>query len=291
MINPTTNTVIATITVGSAPAGVAVNAANGDVYVTNDGSGTVSVIDANPLDTRTYNTVIATITVGTNPNAVAANATNNDVYVTNFTDNTVSVIDANPTDPNYNTVIETIAIPLYNSTYANPTAVAVSSAGTYAGDVYVTNQGSGTVSVINPGNTIVATIPLATNADPYGVAVGSTGTIYAADLGNSTVSVIDPGTYAVTTISVGFEPVGVAVSPITGDVYVTNSASGTLSVIDGSPNDITYNTVIATIPVGNLPVGVAVSPIGTATGDIVYVANAGSGTVSVLTPATEGIPS
>ena len=191
------------------------------------------------------------------------------------------MIDANPNDiPTYNTVIDTIAIPLYNSIYANPTGVAVSSAGTYAGDVYVTNTGSGTVSVINPSNTIVATIPLATNADPYGVAVGPTGTIYVADLGNSTVSVIDPGTYAVTTVSVGFEPYGVAVSPQTGDVYVTNTVFGTLSVIDP-----TTDTVMQTIPVGNLPVGVAVSPIGPAAGDI-YVANAGSGTVSVLTPAS-----
>ena len=42
-----------------------------------------------------------------------------------------------------------------------PSEVAVSPTGPYAGDIYVTNYGSDTVSVINPAtNTVVATIPL-----------------------------------------------------------------------------------------------------------------------------------
>jgi YVTN family beta-propeller protein len=49
--------------------------------------------------------------------------------------------------------------------------------------------------------------------------------------------------------------VGIAVNPSTGEVYVANSGSGTVSVIDGF-ND----TVVATIPVTNDPTGVAVDP-------------------------------
>jgi DNA-binding beta-propeller fold protein YncE len=41
------------------------------------------------------------------------------------------------------------------------------------------------------------------------------------------------------------------------------------------------NTVTETIPVGKSPTGVAVSPIGPAAGDV-YVANEGSGIVSVI---------
>ena len=51
MIDGTTNTVTATIPVGSTPFGVAFNPDNGDLYVTNPGSNTVSVIA--PL-TTTY---------------------------------------------------------------------------------------------------------------------------------------------------------------------------------------------------------------------------------------------
>ena len=74
-------------------------------------------------------------------------------------------------------------------------------------------------------------------------------------------------------IPVGNGPVGVAVNPPTGAVYVTNIKNGTVSVISSRTN-----TVTATIPVGNGPVGVAVNP---PTG-VVYVTNIGDGTVSVI---------
>ncbi len=44
VINPATNTVVATIPVGGGPNGVAINPTNGLVYVTNDDSNTVSVV-------------------------------------------------------------------------------------------------------------------------------------------------------------------------------------------------------------------------------------------------------
>ena len=55
--------------------------------------------------------------------------------------------------------------------WANPQSVAVSPTGANAGDVYVTNVGNGTVSVINPAtNTVIATITVSNG--PTGVAVG-----------------------------------------------------------------------------------------------------------------------
>jgi YVTN family beta-propeller protein len=57
--------VTATITVGVAPVGVAVNPAGTEVFVTNQGSGTVSVINT------AADTVIATIPGGSLPLAVA----------------------------------------------------------------------------------------------------------------------------------------------------------------------------------------------------------------------------
>src|ERR1700751_4984019 len=58
VIATASNTVIATIPVGGAPYGVAVNPDGGRVYVTNSDSGSVSVI------ATASNTVIATIPVG-----------------------------------------------------------------------------------------------------------------------------------------------------------------------------------------------------------------------------------
>src|SRR5208282_888903 len=64
--------------------------------------------------------------------------------------------------------------------------------------------------------------------------------------------------------------------PVTGDIYVANYGSNTVSVIDGS-----LYAPIATVNVGAEPSSVAVN---STTGNI-YVANSGSGTVSVISPA------
>lgn len=59
-----------------------------DIYVTNFGSNTVSVINS------ASDKVITTIHVGTNPIGVAFNPKNNYVYVTNTNSGSVSVIDS-----------------------------------------------------------------------------------------------------------------------------------------------------------------------------------------------------
>ncbi len=79
---------------------------------------------------------------------------------------------------------------------------------------YVTNFGSGTVSVIDTAtDQVTATIPVGVHL--MGVAASPDGSrVYVTNNGSDTVSVIDTATDRVTaTIPVGFEPVGVAVSP------------------------------------------------------------------------------
>ena len=56
-----TNTVVATVPVGTAPVGVAVNPAGTRVYVANLNSNTVSVLDT------AINAVVATVPIGTAP--------------------------------------------------------------------------------------------------------------------------------------------------------------------------------------------------------------------------------
>jgi YVTN family beta-propeller protein len=67
---------------------------------------------------------------------------------------------------------------------------------------------------------------------------------------------------------------GLAVNPTTGHVYVTNSSTGVVNVINGD----TYN-VVGTVPVGLDPFGVAVDP----TTNRVYVVNRGANSLSVFT--------
>ena len=79
---------IATVAVGSFPAGVAVNPGGTRVYVANAGANTLSVIDA------TTNTALPSVTVGSGAQDVAVNAAGTRVYVTNAVSNTVSVVNA-----------------------------------------------------------------------------------------------------------------------------------------------------------------------------------------------------
>ena len=90
--------VTSTIGVGSQPSGVAVNPAGTFAYVTNEGSGTVSVIDTST------NLVTSTIGVGSEPSGVAVNPAGTLAYVTNFGSGTVSVISTAATAPGSPTI-------------------------------------------------------------------------------------------------------------------------------------------------------------------------------------------
>jgi YVTN family beta-propeller protein len=104
--------------------------------------------------------------------------------------------------------------------------------------------------------------------------------VYVANIESNTVSVISGSTnQVIATIPVGTFPQYVAFNPNTGNVYVLNPGSGTVSVISAS------NQVIATIPVGIDPEGVAVNPN---TGNV-YVTNFDSNTVSVISASNQVI--
>jgi len=67
VIDGNTNSVIATVSVGTSPEGVGVNPLTNGIYVANFNSNNVSVIAGN------INSVIATIPVGANPRGVGVN--------------------------------------------------------------------------------------------------------------------------------------------------------------------------------------------------------------------------
>ena len=78
-----------TVAVGLNPRAVVYDPGNNEIYVTNQGSGTVSVISGSS------NTVVDTITVGSGPFWVVYDSGNNEIYVTNVTNvnsGTVSVL-------------------------------------------------------------------------------------------------------------------------------------------------------------------------------------------------------
>ena len=81
-------------------------------------------------------------------------------------------------------------------------------------------------------------------------------------------------------VTVGYEPMGVAVDESRGKAYVVNSAGNTVSVIDADTD-----TVTATIPVGGRPMGVAVDQ----SRGKAYVTNLMHDTVFVIDTGTDAV--
>jgi YVTN family beta-propeller protein len=77
----------------------------------------------------------------------------------------------------------------------------------------------------------------------------------------------------VATVPVGQGPLAVGVNPDTNRVYVANSWSDDVSVID-----TTTNEVVATVSIGRAPWGIAVNPHT----NRIYIANAWDSTISVI---------
>ena len=198
VVDLNTNTFIGSpITVGLAPAALAITPDGAHVYVANyvDGNtdtGTVSVIDTNT------NTVVDMITGFSGPFSIAINPNGKYAYVTNFGSNnfapfgtTVTVIKLSN-----NTIKRTFTVGI------QPAGVAVTPDGHY---VYITNY-----------DTLYAG-PAFTNLTP----------------GQGTVSIfhIKDKKVISPTIVVGESPANIVIAPNGKHAYVTNFTSNTVSVI------------------------------------------------------------
>ena len=91
VIEEASDTIVSSITVGTAPVSVGVDPSTGTVYAVNQGvtgaaGHTVSIIDGAPRAVR------ATVGVGSIPAGVAVDPTTHTAYVTNLADNTLSAI-------------------------------------------------------------------------------------------------------------------------------------------------------------------------------------------------------
>jgi YVTN family beta-propeller protein len=231
--------VIDTIEVEDLPQGIAYSSENGNMYVTNTGAGTVSVIDTST------NTVIDTIEVEDLPVAIAYSSDNGNMYVTNEGPegpDLVSVIDTST-----NTVIDTIEVE------ETPVGLAYNPGNK---NLYVTsntNEGPDLVSVIDTStNTVIDTIQL--SRSPFGIAYNpDNGNMYVAIIDSTAVSVIDSSTNTVIdTISVQHNPTDLIYNSVNSYIYVVNFGSKTVSVINPSTD-----MVVKTINIGNTPRGIA----------------------------------
>ena len=260
VIDTATNKVIASVSVGDQPYGIAITPDGKKVYVANQGSNTVSVIDAVNL------TVTAAVPVGISPLGVAVSPDGTKIYITNSGSNNVSIIATNN-----DTIIGTI-----NGEYGifRPAGITASPDGT---KLYVVSSGYGGSVCVIDSETSKDITTVNVGHYPVGIAITPDGTkAYVTNHDGSTVSVIDTVTNTVIATVPGVYGDNIVVSPDGTRIYVENPAS-TIHVIDTATNNViaTLNTVMTTS-------GISINKDGTK----IYVANDADNTVSVIDVAT-----
>jgi YVTN family beta-propeller protein len=208
--DPTGGTTIASIPVGVNPDAVAVDPTTDTVYVANQATNSVSVINGST------DTVTNTIQGLASPVAIAVDPSTHNVYVAGA--GSVWVI-------NGSNVINTI------NDLQNPVAVAVDPTTATA---YVANQANGTVSVIDGTNPVggidVGSGPLAGVAvDPSTQNVYVTGTSGLLDVFNESGALTSTPIDSIP--DSGESPSAVAFDPYSRNAYVTNPTDNSVSVI------------------------------------------------------------
>ena len=164
-------TLLADVAAGTAPVALALNSTTNKVFVVNQGSNNLTVLDG-----LTYRTV--TVNVGLYPSAVAVNPSTNKIYVANTGDNTVTVVDGNSVNSPRATV----------PTGTSPVAIAVNQ---FTNKIYVANNSDNTVTAFD-GYSNFGVAPIRVGIHPQALAINpTTNKIYVANFGDGTVTVID----------------------------------------------------------------------------------------------------
>lgn len=202
----------------------------------------------------------AAVKVGTQPSGVAVSDTR--AYVANSQSNNLSVVDTTASPPD---VVATVPVGTL------PIGVALSPNGA---DVYVTNFKAGTLSIVSTAtNTVIHTVTVGSRPDGV-VQIGNS--VYVANLLGASISVVNPVDGTVTgTISLpgNAAPSGLASSSDGAKLYADDARNGKTFEIDlsgASPS------VAGGPTVGSDPAYLSATPFQG------FVANAGSGTVSLL---------
>ncbi|HEX8363415.1 MAG TPA: PQQ-dependent catabolism-associated beta-propeller protein [Longimicrobium sp.] len=241
------------------------------VLVTNEGSGDVTVIDAE------RRTVAARIRVGSRPRGIRMSPDGRLAYV--------ALSDDAPNQESDRDAVAVIEVRTGRvlrrlPAGTDPEQFVVSPDGR---TLFTANEDAGTTSITDLASGRVRAT-LVVGVEPEGVAVSPDGRwVYVTAETSNTVSVIDTRKDRVAaSFMVDVRPRAAAFSPDGRRAYVTNEISGTVSVVD-----VATHQPLSTIPLGERakPVGVVVSPDGSR----VYVATGHAGTLAVIDARTERV--
>ncbi|HXW44307.1 MAG TPA: hypothetical protein VEL03_05950 [Streptosporangiaceae bacterium] len=286
--------------VGGFPTGIAVDSANGTVYVSSGDDNELTLINASTCHAALGKLAGCAragevATHGTDPIGVAVDEQTHTIYAVNGASGTVAVINAATCSAADSAGCT--ASPALVNVGSEPEFLAVDSV---TNTIYVANTSSGSVSVID-GSTCNATDTAGCASAPPTVQVGAGAFPIAVDAATDTVyvgvnqglAVIDgsdcrAGDVTGCSAKPAVVPLsglaGIAIDDSAGTVYAS-SESGTVAVIDRDTCDAQVTTgcgrPLASVTVGSDPRGDAFDQ---ATGTV-YVTNAGSDTVSLINTA------
>jgi YVTN family beta-propeller protein len=287
VISSSTNKVVSSVRVGAAyvePWPPLLDPQNGDIYVPMASANFVAVISG------ATNTVVANFTIGEGVfGGMAFDPANGDIYLTNDVGQVLII------SGETNTVVGSIALnfgtrcspfsenpPNIPCTQAQdgPSSPVFDPAN---GDIYVSNGGGNTVSIISGASNSLLTNVVVGGGPGTPVIDPANGNLYVPNWGSfgdgTTVSVISSATNAViATVTVGRQPFGAVFNPMNGDIYVPSATqnwcaagvchvNSTLSIISGATN-----VLIATVPICKDPT----SAYDSSNGDVYVSCNGGA---------------
>lgn len=239
VIDGSTNLILDNINIGLSPVGIAIDPSSNYIYVTNIDSNSISIIDG------ISNKVINTINNITVPYGINVNPISKKIYITNIANSTITVIDSQKY-----TIIKDIQVE------KAPVGIDIDIEKNL---IFVTNYLSNSLSIINGTNhSIIKTIKVGTS--PVGVQINPVSEkIYISNMQSNTVTVLNESTFnKIKDISVNpslitenkfpFNEIPtnikfplmasyIAIDPLTNLTYVTNTASNTVSLINGKDDE------------------------------------------------------
>ena len=252
VINAFSGVSVANISVGSQPMGITYVPYNHDLYVVNHNSGNLSVISS------VTNTVIATVSLAPGPQFGAYDPLSETLYVSAL---------------NYGSGV-ICAVNVTNNSVTNISLPAVAPYGLafdpYNGYMYVADHANNVVWAFSQSGTLVAKIQV--GQQPYGLAFDPVNKmLYVTDQDFNALISGNPQEYNVSVINTvnntlvknvvpGSEPEGIAYDPANGYVYIANSNSGNISVLNPATESI-IQTLPATIGTQSRPAAMVYDPV------------------------------
>ena len=258
IIDTATNALVKTVSAGTQPTSVAITP--GAVYMCAYGSTSMAVLMLPDLSAGTD------IPVPGGCQCIAANKAGTTVYASGGPDGFVVL---NTATRQYTT------LPM-------PGSIANLLLSPDESTLYATHASSGKISVMRTSPSVAITRTIAVAGQPYGMDINKSGTtLYVAMYDKAAVYVYDLGKDTFVSVPVGQVPVQVTLTPDGKFLYVANSGSDTVSIINTQ-----NNTVSASFSSGKQPYGIDFNT----DGSLAYVVNqdpsSATGNVSIYRTAS-----